>query len=126
MGNEESEGMSLEDEFVRDTRAMERIADALDQAAIALTALAMVQKERLEKDFPAPKVKRDAEIIRADERAEQYNDKPSNQWLEETQDAAGLSRFAKRFEESGVQAPPQKRGRTVEVPQGDGNKTKPS
>lgn len=111
--------MSLEDEFTRDTRAMERIATALE-------AWVEIQRKKFDKEFPPRKVKRDAELIRADERAEQYADKPSDGWLEETPKEAEPSRFAKRLEESGDKTPAPKARRAVEVPKGDGNNSKPS
>jgi hypothetical protein len=102
-----------------DERAMARIASAFER-------IATIMEKRYAKEFPEPKVKRDAELIRADDRAEQFSDKPTDQWLSETENAAGPSRFAKRLEETGAKTPPPARGRTVEVPKGDGNKAKPS
>jgi hypothetical protein len=115
--------VSLEDEFTRDTRAMERIADALE-------AWVKIQQDRYEKEFPTPKRKRDAELIRSDDstakRAEQFSDKPSAGWLEESPKEAEPSRFAKRFDEASNKAPAAKRSGTTEVPEGDGDKSKPS
>src|ERR1035438_5935174 len=103
----------------RDERAMERMASALER-------FAKVFEDRFNKDFPPLKVKRDAELIRADDRAEQFSDKPSDEWLSETENAAGPSRFAQRLEEAGPKKAPTARGRAVKVPEGDGNKAKPS
>ena len=111
--------MSIEDEFAADTRAMERIADALERWVT-------LQEKRFAKEFPEPKVKRDAELIRADERANEYNDKPSDEWISETENAAGPSRFAKRLEESGTQAVTATGRIAPPLPKRDGNKTKPS
>jgi hypothetical protein len=113
--------MSLEDEFVRDTRAMERIASALERWAT-------IAEKRFEKEFPEPRPKRDVELIRSDatERAEQYGDKPPDGWLDETPKEAEPSRFQKRLEEAGPKAAPKGRGRASKVPEGDGNQAKPS
>jgi hypothetical protein len=111
--------MSIEDEFTRDTRAMERIASALE-------GWLKLEREKFDKQFPAPKVKRDAEIIRADERREQYNDKPTDEWIAETESAAGPSRFAKRLEESGTAAATATGRIAPPFPERDGNQTKPS
>jgi hypothetical protein len=104
-----------------DERAMARIATALERW-VAL------EEKRFAKEFPEPKVKRDAELIRADagDKREQYNDKPTDEWLRETENAAGPSRFAKRLEETGTQAPSPKGRRSVEIPKRDGNKTNPN
>lgn len=103
----------------RDERAMERIASALERWVT-------LQEQRFAKEFPEPRVKRDAELIRADERSDQYSDKPSPEWLEETRQAAGASRFAIRAGEGVTRPSPAPRRRIVEVPEGDGNKPKPS
>jgi len=112
--------MSLEDEFTRDTRAMERIADALE-------AWVKIEEKRLAREFPEPRVKRDAELIRADERAEQLSDKPSPGWFDETPKEAEPSRFAKRLEaETSVEAPAPQRRRLAPLSERDANKLKPS
>ena len=109
----------LEASMERDERAMERIATALERWAT-------IAEKRFEKDFPEARPKRDAEIIRADERSEQYNDKPTEGWFEEKPKESEPSRFAKRFEEAGVEKAPSAKRRAVAVPQGDGNKDKPN
>jgi hypothetical protein len=109
----------LTESLDRDSRAMERIANAFER-------FAKVFEDRFNKDFPPAKVKREAELIRSDERAEQFSDKPSDDWLKETEAATGPSRFAARAAEAGVKATPPPRGRAVEIPKGNGNKAKPS
>jgi hypothetical protein len=113
----------LEESMARDERAIERIASALERWAT-------VAEKRFAKDFPEPKVKRDAELIRADDsigtRAEQYSDKAGTGWLDEQPAGAEPSRFEKRFSETGKQETTSPKRRVVEVPKGDGNKTKPS
>lgn len=107
----------------RDGRALERIADALERWAT-------VAEKRFEKEFPEARAKRDAELIRADERADQYSDKPTDQWFDERPKDAEPTRFAKRLEENiektGKQTSTEKRRGSGEVPQGDRNKNKPS
>ena len=106
-----------------DSRAMQRIAAALEGIVEALAKRNMIEQERLEKEFPPERAKRAAEIIRSDDRAEQFSDKPTDQWLAETEAAAGPSRFAQRLAEAHPQgeAVRPKRKRTVEVPQGYGD-----
>jgi hypothetical protein len=105
--------------------SMERDERAIERIAAALEAWVKIERERLDKEFP-PKVKQDAFILRADDRTEQFNDKPSEQWLAETENAAGPSRFSKRLEESGAETPATGGSGVAAVPEGDGNKRKPS
>lgn len=72
-------------------------SEVLDRIASALERCATIQEKRFQKEFPEAKVKRDAELIRADEAAEQYSDKPTRQWFEEAPKEAEPSRFAKRL-----------------------------
>lgn len=104
----------------RDERAMEKIAFALDR-------LATLAEKWFEKQYPPKKVKRAGEIIKADDRAEQFSDKANEQWVAETEAAAGPSRFSKRFQEthSGEVPSPKKRSVTP-VPQGDKDKPRTS
>lgn len=111
--------MTIEDEFVRDTRAMERIATSFER-------LADVFEKRFAKDFPEPKVKREAEIIRADERSDQYSDKLTPGWLDETPKDAEPSRFAKRFEKDVDAKTPAPGAGTNAVPKGNKNNAKSS
>ena len=108
----------LEESMERDERAIERIAAAFERVATVL-------EKRFAKDFPEARPKRDAQLIRADDRADQYSDKPNDGWLDERPAEAEPSRFEQRFKETGTQAPAPRKGRVVEVPEGDGNKTKP-
>lgn len=115
--------MAIEDEFTRYTRAMERIAAAFER-------MADVMEKKFAREFPEPKVKRDAEIIQssASERAEQYSDKAGPEWFGEQ--PAGSepvpSRFEERFKASKSQKKAAPQRRTREVSQGDGDKAKPN
>lgn len=71
--------------------ALERIADALAKRA-------GIEEKRFQKDFPKRKPKRPAEIMRPeDEKKEQFSDRATDQWAEETE--AVVSRFQKRYDE---------------------------
>lgn len=75
--------MSLDDtvNLERLAKAFERIADALDRA------------------YPLPREKRAAEIIKpGEDKDEQFNDRGSSQWFEETEQATAKSRFQERLE----------------------------
>jgi ribosomal protein L11 methylase PrmA len=101
----------------------ERAVFALEKIAEALTSLATVERERFDKEFPE-KVKRVAEVIRRDEgKTEQFSDRPTDQWMRETEDALAPSRFANRFKKAHPdgEAPRQKRRSITPVPQGDIN-----
>ena len=74
------------------TESMERIASALEDRN-------KIERERLEKQYPAEKQKRAAEIIdQKRERDEHYSDKPSGDWIKETEAALPKSRFQERYE----------------------------
>ena len=74
----------------RDTRAMERLADAFER-------IATVFEKRFAKDHPE-KVAKVAELIETDhkQREQELSDKADKQWFEETAEALPASRFQER------------------------------
>ena len=90
-----------------DTVNLERLATAFEKIATALDRLVTVEERR----FPPEKPKSAAEIIRPDaDKREQFSDKGTAEWFNETEQAAGPSRFQKRFEEENP-------GKSAEKPQ---------
>jgi hypothetical protein len=89
---------------------MDEVAAALDKIATALTRLAAVESKRFHKEYPKQKPKRAAEITRdTDDKDKQFNDRPTAEWVEETEQVA--SRFRKAFDEgSKIGSTPAKTG----------------
>ena len=106
--------------------------EQVERLVTAFEDYVKLERERFEKAFPPRKERRDAELIRSDdstaERARNFSDRPTPEWLEETQAATGPSRFAQRLKENetGSQAPPTPRIRAITTAQGHGDKTKTS
>lgn len=66
----------------------------------SIESIARSLELRLKKEFPDEKPKIPAEIFRPDDdRREQFNDRPSEEWLEETESRLP-SRFQAKFDES--------------------------
>lgn len=95
-----------------------RIADAFEKIAAELFERNRIERERLVLEFPVKKEPRPAEVIRPDEeRRELLSDKPTKEWVEETEAALPQSRFAKRLDEARQPKSEQPaRGGTPKVP----------
>lgn len=101
LGTEVDQDSKGGDEEVTDEQ-QERAIKALEGIASALHELAVVQQNRFAKDFPQ-RVAKPAVIERlGDDKKEQFSDKGTEQWFEETEAATseGKSRFQKRFEDA--------------------------
>ena len=81
-----------------DTVNLERLATAFEKIATALDRLATIEHDKFVKQYPPEREKRAAEISKpSDDKREQFSDKPSKEWLEETE-AAVPSRFQQKFD----------------------------
>lgn len=102
-----------------DTISLDRIATAFEKIAAALEHRNRIELDRLAKLFPPEKEKR-AEVINTDrDKREQYSDKGSPDWFDETEAATPQSRFQERFHtdsSANKTKPVEKRRRVVEVP----------
>jgi hypothetical protein len=101
-----------------DTVNLGRIASAFEKIALALADSNIIEREKLAREFPLEKERRAAEVIRPDEdKRAQFNDHASPEWLKETEDAAGPSRFQTRLEsQKSPKSTVPARGRTAPVP----------
>ena len=103
-----------------DTVNLERLATAFEKIAAALENRNRIELDRLGKQYPPEREKRAAEIIRPDdERRQQFSDRASPEWIEETENALPQkkSRFEEKFESTGGPKPVvEKKRRAVEVP----------
>lgn len=78
-----------------------RLLAAVETIATALKDISLTMALRYGKDFPELKAKRPAEITRPDdEKKEQYSDRATPEFFEETERATGPSRFQRRLDES--------------------------
>jgi len=80
----------FDDALDRDSRAMERIARAFERIADAAERAYPPEKENRE---PA------VVILQDEDQREQYSDKPSKDWIDETEAALPSSRFQERLQE---------------------------
>lgn len=102
-----------------DTINLDRLATAFEKIAVALQERNRIELDRLAKSFPPEKEKRAAEVIHPEkDKREQYSDRGSPEWFDETEKALPDSKFKLRFDAANKQteASPQKRRRVVEVP----------
>jgi hypothetical protein len=78
----------------------ERVVATFEKIADALDRLAKIEQQKFDRMFPE-KPKHAGTIIRdGDDKREQFSDRPTDQWISETEAATpeGKSRFQERFE----------------------------
>ena len=85
-----------------------RLAAAMEQIGAALVERNRIERERLDKQFPPERKKRDAEIYEPErERRESLGDKASDEWVRETENAVP-SRFQQRYDAQHPEGTPKR------------------
>jgi hypothetical protein len=104
---------------LEETVNLERLATAFEKIAVALQERNRIELDRLGKLFPPEKEKRAAEVIHPEQdKREQYSDRATPEWFDQTEAALPPSKFKTRFDAANKQteAGTAKRRRVVEVP----------
>lgn len=97
-----------------DTINLQRLASAFEKIAAAMEESNRIERERLTHEFPEKKPAKPAEVIDPNEdRKQLLSDRPTDKWLEETEEALPQSRFAKRLDEARELKERQSKGRST-------------